>query len=275
MICFKPKNDAMNLELNLDIKLYYCGTGDCENNFSWGPGIKDHYKLHFIHSGSGILKVGDESFMLSKGHGFLISPDILTSYKPSEEDPWNYSWVAFNGMNAENYMNRANLGPHNSIFHISSEDAVSTCINDIFSSVDSEKTMDLKALSSFYQLLSILIDTQGIEKTSQKQQDSYVKAAIEFIDTNYSRKITIEEVARYVGINRKYLSRLFSELLNVSPQNYLVQFRLQKAVELLHASTLSIHEISTSVGYDDPFLFSKVFKKYKGCSPKSYRALSA
>jgi hypothetical protein len=45
MLCFKPENDNINLELNLDIKLYYCGTGDCENNFSRGPGIKDHYKL--------------------------------------------------------------------------------------------------------------------------------------------------------------------------------------------------------------------------------------
>jgi AraC-like DNA-binding protein len=274
MICFKPKNDNINLELNLDMKLYYCGTGDCENDFSWGPGIKDHYKLHFIHSGRGIFKAGDTTYHLEKGQGFLICPNVIVSYKPDPLDPWNYSWVAFNGLNAENYLSRASLTSGNPIYKSSQEDHINRCFQAIFDSVQCERSMDLKALSSFYDILSTLIEevslTKG-ERLSSKPQDIYVKQAIEFIDTNYSRKISIEEIAGYIGINRKYLSRLFSEMLNVSPQNYLVNFRMQKACDLLSASSLSINEISNSIGYDDPFLFSKVFKKYKGLSPKSYR----
>lgn len=274
MICFKPKNENINLELNLDMKLYYCGTGDCENNFSWGPGIKDHYKLHFVHSGKGFFKIGENSYHLSKGQGFLVSPDIIVSYRPDPEDPWNYSWVAFNGLNAENYLNRAHLNINNPIYSSARENDINECFHAIFSSVNCEKSMDIKSLSAFYELLSIIIEEvheQEPERASTKHQEFYIKAAIEFIDTNYSRKISIEEIARYVGINRKYLSRLFSEILNVSPQNYLVNFRLQRALELLMSTSLSINEISTSVGYNDPFLFSKVFKKYKGVSPKAYR----
>lgn len=274
MICFKPKNENINLELNLDIKLYYCGTGDCENNFSWGPGIKDHYKLHYVHSGHGIFKVGDTTYHLSEGEGFLICPNVIVSYKPDPETSWNYSWVAFHGVNAETYLNRANLNENNPVFKCNQEDRIRNCFQAIFDSTKCDKSMDLKSLSAFYDLLSVLIEGVNINNphnNSINHQEIYIKQAIEFIDTNYSRKISIVEIAKYVGINRKYLSQLFSNILNVSLQNYLINFRLQKACDLLTNSILSINEISNSIGYIDPFLFSKVFKKYKGISPKNYR----
>ncbi|MDF2541311.1 MAG: AraC family transcriptional regulator [Herbinix sp.] len=274
MICFKPKNENINLDLNLDIKLYYCGTGDCECNYSWGPGIKDHYKLHFVHSGHGIFKAGDKTYHVSKGEGFLICPNVVVSYKADPGTSWNYSWVAFHGVNAEAYLKRANLSEANPVFQCSKELHLNHCFQQIFDSTRYEKSMDVKSLSAFYELIATLIEETSIIHTDHnlvKRQDAYVKQAIEFIDTNYSRKITIEDIAGYVGINRKYLSKLFSDILSVSPQNYLINFRLQKACELLNNSGLSISEVSNSVGYSDPFLFSKVFKKYRGMSPMSYR----
>lgn len=274
MICFKPKNEDINLELNLDIKLYYCGTGDCENNFSWGPGIKDHYKLHYVHSGSGIFKAGDTIYHLSKGEGFLICPNVIVSYKSDPGTSWNYSWVAFNGVNAKTYLNRANLNEKNPVFKCAHENHINNCFQAIFDSTKCEKSMDLKSLSVFYDLLHTLIEettADNSDRNSTKRQETYIKQAIEFIDTNYSRKISVEEIAGYVGINRRYLCQLFLNVLNVSPQNYLINFRLQKASDLLLRSSLSITEISNSIGYTDPFLFSKVFKKYKGMSPMAYR----
>ncbi|WP_070000097.1 AraC family transcriptional regulator [Cellulosilyticum sp. I15G10I2] len=274
MICFKPKNEHINLELNLDMKLYYCGTGDCENNFSWGPGIKDHYKLHYIHSGHGIFKAGDTTYSVSKGEGFLICPNVVASYHPISEEAWNYSWVAFNGLHAESYLKRAHLTAEHPLFKSTDEDRMNACFQAIFDAINCEKSMDLKSLSAFYNLLSLIIEgscSDNLEKNSSKPQDLYIKQAIEFIDTNYSRKITIQEIANYVGIDRKYLSKLFSNTLNISPQNYVVSFRLKKACDLLTSSNLSINEISNSIGYGDPFLFSNIFKKHYGMSPRTYR----
>lgn len=276
MLCFKPKNDNNNPELNLDIKLYYCGTGDCECNFSFGPGIKDHYKLHYVHNGHGIFKAGDTVYNLSEGDFFLICPNVIVSYNPVPNESWNYSWIAFNGVNAETYLNRANLNSNNPVLKCTNEEEINACFQSIFDSTKFEKSMDLKSLSSFYKLLSIIVDTSELsdqDRISSNPQETYIKQAIEFIDTNYSRKIRIEEIAAYVGINRKYLSKLFSDILNVSPQNYLINFRLQKACDLLADSKLSINEISNSIGYNDPFLFSKIFKKFKGVSPKSFREI--
>jgi YesN/AraC family two-component response regulator len=88
---------------------------------------------------------------------------------------------------------------------------------------------------------------------------------------NYSRKMTISELARSIGLDRSYLGSIFKEQLSTSLQNYLKNYRMDKACELMKNETLSIGDISRSVGYDDPLLFSKLFRKCKGVSPREYR----
>jgi transcriptional regulator GlxA family with amidase domain len=62
------------------------------------------------------------------------------------------------------------------------------------------------------------------------------------------------------------------EYLKTSPQEYLINFRIEKACELMQANLLSIGDIARSVGYDDPLTFSKVFRKLKGVSPSKFRS---
>ena len=109
------------------------------------------------------------------------------------------------------------------------------------------------------------------EKSSTKEE--HVKKALEYITMNYSRKISITEIARNVGLDRSYLYSLFSEYVNASPQEYLISFRMEKASDLMHAPTLAIGDIARSVGYEDPLMFSKAFKKIKGLSPREYRKM--
>ena len=102
-------------------------------------------------------------------------------------------------------------------------------------------------------------------------KETYVRMAVEYIQMNYSRKITISEIADHVRLNRSYLGSIFKEYMNTSLQDYLVNFRINRACELMLDNNLSIGDISRSVGYDDQLLFSKMFKKIKGLPPKEYR----
>ncbi len=274
MICFKPKSENSYLDVNLDIKLYSCGTGDCECHFSWGPGIRDHYSLYYIHSGKGKVTINGVTYEVSAGEGFLISPSIVIEYAPDAITPWDYYWVSFNGLHAETYLNRLSLSLKHPTFKCNNPEAFIQCFKSIFESTHHEKSMDLHALSGFYLLLANIAEYTHARVTSGEmpsRQEHYIRQAIEFIETNYSRKITIEEIASYVGINRKYLTKLFNMLINESPQSYLVHFRLNKATEFLQHTPLTISEIAHSIGYTDAFVFSKVFKKFKSLSPKAYR----
>ena len=93
------------------------------------------------------------------------------------------------------------------------------------------------------------------------------------INNNYSSNIKISDIARHVGLNRSYFSNLFTKTLGVSPQEYLLSLRIEKACNLLEDFGLTIGEISMRVGYMDQLTFSKIFKKTKGVSPKLYRQL--
>lgn len=265
---------------NMDLKLYYCGTEACTPSHAWGPGIKDHYKIHYVHSGKGILKTGGNTYHLNKGEIFLIYPDVVSYYEADKENPWSYSWVAFNGLNAESLINRTTLSKDNPVFQCINEELIRKCFNEMFEARSLDKSKDIKLLSLLYSFLAIIVEEASkvkninlIKQSSSeiKFSDIYIRKSIEFIETNYSRRITIKEVAGHVGLSMKYLSKLFSEHIEISPQNYLINYRMDRASELLKNTPLSIVEISNSVGYNDPLLFSRIFKKYRGIAPKNFR----
>lgn len=74
-----------------------------------------------------------------------------------------------------------------------------------------------------------------------------------------------------IGIDRSYLSGIFKEVMKMSPQEYLLHYRVEQAEILLKETDRKIGDIAELVGYADAMTFSKMFKKYKGMSPQQYR----
>jgi YesN/AraC family two-component response regulator len=123
-------------------------------------------------------------------------------------------------------------------------------------------------------LLSCLIETQGVTPDASGEFEGtriYIKTVIDYVAANYSRKLKISDIAKYVGLNQTYLGMLFKEQLDITLQQYVMRFRVEKACQLMANRQLSIREISSAVGYEDSLLFSKVFKKVKQVAPSDYR----
>ena len=136
------------------------------------------------------------------------------------------------------------------------------------------KGREIRLLGYLYLFFSQLIEQNGSGRyidSAGSRKEAYVRKAIEYIEMNYSRKMTISELARSIGLDRSYLGSIFKEQLSTSLQNYLKNYRMDKACELMKNETLSIGDISRSVGYDDPLLYSKLIRKCKGVSPREYR----
>lgn len=259
---------------NIDLQLYYCGREQCKPGHSWGPGIKDHFKIHYIHEGTGIFQCNNKTYTLKKGQGFLICPGTISYYEADEREPWTYSWTAFNGINAEFYLKKAGLTLDNPVFSCNNEETIETCFKQMFLSIKMKLGRDMALQGNLYFFLSLIIEESRLVEEFHKPFNSkeiYIKQSMEFIKKNYSRDMRISEIAAYIGIDRKYLSSIFKEILNKTPQQFLIEYRIEKACELIINSELTIAEISHSIGYKDPLLFSKLFKKNKGVSPKYYR----
>ena len=101
--------------------------------------------------------------------------------------------------------------------------------------------------------------------------NSVIDEIVKDINLNYNKRIILGTYAEKYNVNPCYLSNVFKSVIGVSFTTYLLEQRLKKAVELLKNTSLTLYEISDKVGYDDYFHFSKLFKKYKGVSPKLFR----
>jgi len=254
---------------NLDsIVIYHSGMEKCQPNHSWS-GLRDHFLIHYIISGQGVFVYNDISYKLKKDQCFLIHPDMLSFYQADSKDPWVYCWIGFHGTKVLDYLNEIGLDIDNPVLSCPNS-SISALIEQIVNHQAEAAQTDFYALSLMYRLLSELRKYSRTQPAYAKAKQDYVNKAIAFIACNYSRSITVKSIAQHVGIDRKYLCSLFKKELNVSPQKYLLMYRMDKACSLLLKKNLLIREAANSVGYDDPLQFSKAFKRIKGICPTAF-----
>lgn len=262
---------------NINLHIYYCGSEECSPNKSWGSKIVDHFLIYYIHEGKGILQVNNVKYDLHEGQGFLVSPNTVTYFVADNAEPWKYSWVGFSGNIATEYLYRANLSVNSPTYTDKNDDGfLEECFENMieFAKFGLGHNRYCKMMAVLYNIIAYLRDIADKEAVKEKLIDSefyYVRKALEYIKMNFSKEISISEISRYVNIDRKYLHHVFKNNLNMSPQKYVINYRMKKACELMKNSMLSISGIARSVGYKDQFQFSKMFKKTIGISPSQYK----
>ena len=84
-------------QTRIALRLYYSGSESCAPGHFFGPAVRTHYLIHFIRSGKGRYMRGNSEYALKKGDAFLILPGETTKYMADEEEPWEYTWIAFDG----------------------------------------------------------------------------------------------------------------------------------------------------------------------------------
>ncbi len=256
---------------NLDVRLYYCGTQNCPPGHAYGPGIRDYYKIHYIHSGSGIFRAEDKTYHLEQGQGFLITPGMLAYYRADIERPWSYSWVAFNGVQVEYHLKRSRLSAEEPIFYSDQEERIQDCFLEMFNADKEGTNKELRMLGALYTFLSVVLDSETPFADTEDLRQHRVRRVLDYIEMNYAQSVSVQSIADELNLDRKYMSRLFKAAVGITPIQYIVRYRMQKARDLLENPRLAVSEVSTSVGYVDPLLFSRMFHNVVGVSPSQYR----
>jgi YesN/AraC family two-component response regulator len=113
-----------------------------------------------------------------------------------------------------------------------------------------------------------LVDEVSDYKNSNNSE--IVETAKRYIERNYTKEISLEEIASQVSVSSFYLSRIYSKREGMTYKDYLIKLRMEKAKQLLKEGKKSIKEISIDVGYADQNYFSRAFKKYYNKSPKEF-----
>ncbi len=259
--------------INISLGIYACGSEIMRPNMVWGPKVLDSYILYYVYEGKGILEVGGEKFSVQKGQGFLIPRNVLSSFTADEEEPMKTVWVDFNGYLAEVYLLRAKLSEHSPIFTYDEDDFFLVKFKEMVKASKRRFNRYCTMMSILYQMFAKLLDiansTEGGE--IKDTTELYLRRALEFIEMNYTTKLTIDNLSKHVGLDRKYLYSIFKKRVGESPQEYLINYRMDMAGRLLENSNLSVSNIARSVGYSNPFHFSKIFKNVKKVPPTQFR----
>ncbi|WP_411348030.1 ABC transporter substrate-binding protein [Paenibacillus sp. WLX2291] len=122
----------------------------------------------------------------------------------------------------------------------------------------------------FGQMMYEILHQLGNE--DQQHMLDPVAQAMRYMEEHYTDPCTMDELADRLGCSTRHLSRLFRKQgIGQSPSSYLLHLRMERACELLTVSRLSVQEIARSVGYEDVYHFSRMFKKYSGLAPGLYR----
>lgn len=255
-----------------DFYLLYCGHQECPSSYSFGPAVRPNYLIHYVLKGKGYYYVNDRKYTIEGNQGFLIRPHELTFYQADENDPWTYLWIGFDGKKVKTYLKYSGMDEKNYTFSCNETDLLNSYVNQMLKHDTLSHYNELSLQGLLFLFFAALAKSAETPYEEDVEIDNlYISKAIEYIEKNYQNPILVTDIANYVSLSRTYLTTIFQQTLHMSPQKFLLKFRITKASELLIHTDLPINAIAHSCGYTDPLAFSKTFKKITGLSPSQYR----
>lgn len=262
----------------VDLSLYQFGWEQCEPAHSFGPAARTHYLFHYILSGAGTLYADNangvtQTYKIKSGQGFLVSPNQITTYVADLHHPWEYIWLEFDGLRVREALEIARLSTDTPVYRAHSKDLRENMVNEMTYIAEHKDAAPFHLIGHLFLFLDYLTRSASplaVPKGS-KLRDFYIKEALTFIEQNFQNDISVEDIASACKLNRSYFGKIFHDAVGKSPQQFLLNYRMIKATELLKLTQLSIGDIGNAVGYPNPLHFSRAFKNVYGISPKHWR----
>ena len=252
-----------------DLKLLFCGHENCKSMNQVKPYTSYCYVIHFILSGKGIFTSGDKSFSLDKGMCFIVFPDQVSQYSADKNDPWSYVWIGVKGSAVSDLLANSYISRQFPIARMKDLGTIHNMINNIIENSKKNEIINIMLSHSYMlHILAELISQTSFLSLNQincmpdRIVNKYIKDGVQFINANINIKLTVSMVARHLGLNRSYFSRIFTKYYNQTPCQYILRNKLTIASHLLLHSNLPVSQVAQSVGFSDSTYFTRQFTKH-------------
>lgn len=229
------------------------------------------YILIYCMEGSGSIYLHSTEYRLSPNMYFIIPRNVPHRYASSEDDPWSIYWVHFNGELADSLYLRELENGRVKAKPIGYNEARIELFDQIYTTLEysyDEREMEMMNLN-----LQHLISSFIYNKDTKPPADNNVANSIAYMKTQLSKAVTIQSLAKQQDVSVSHYSSLFKAKTGSSPIQYFNQLKVQKSCQYLYFTDRSVKEISNELGFEDPYYFSRLFKKLIGVSPINYRLM--
>ncbi|MEN8116238.1 MAG: AraC family transcriptional regulator [Bacteroidota bacterium] len=251
--------------------------------FTFGPHSHENVEINYVRSGKCYLEIGDKVIPFSKGDCMILYPDVNHYFFTTTENAvlvqLEFKMGIFPQMKPNLELKHDLLFLYQLLTHsqklikIRNNIVMNRLINKAVRELNDKKPnfeiLTRLYLAELFVLISRELDNQL--DFADKQNDQQTEAILQYIHTNYNHKINLEDFSKNMGVSSRYLRMNFKKKIGICPVAYLLEYRINKALELIKDQSLSIKEIAFDTGFTSQQYFSKKFKEYIGITPVDYR----
>jgi AraC-like DNA-binding protein/quercetin dioxygenase-like cupin family protein len=253
--------------------VFSLGFEKCNPDFKLKRHSYPRYVIEFVTKGTLILKIKNKSHILKPGTIGGFAPGIPHSYRVQGPEIMEHYYLTFIGNRAKTIFEQSMLASKGSVLLANYLDSLAL-VEKIYNKSTIERSSYSQELCCCYLKELLLEQVAQSEKTGKFSSQSLqtFKTCKEYIDNHFSEIISVSDIAHTCSIDSNYLTKLFKKHTRLTTNEYLKRLKLNKAGHLiLKEPKMSIKQISCVMGFEDPYYFSRIFKKYYGLSPNNYK----
>lgn len=234
-----------------------------------GKGCPQYILIHCV-KGKGWYFIGSRQYHVKQNDFFIIPADTPHRYGADDKDPWSIYWLHFAGNDAGFYYRLLTKGQKKGPVSAVVSTSRQLIFYDIIQHLELMNNTDniIYSCSSIHAYLSSFQNTQI--KLSANEND-IIQQCIAYMKQHLDKPLRLDEISTAVGLSSSHLSSLFKKQIKSSPIHLFTSLKIQRACQMLMDNAHNIKTISYSLGYDDQYHFSRVFKKIMGLSPKHFK----
>ena len=244
----------------------------------------DFIELSFVTSGSVDYLIEGDEYTLKKGQVLISNPGIYHKELFNSNTNCRELHLGLTNVNIFNNYKKdfIDIGDKNVLTLNTYKDEILKTCEEIVEEQKNHKQTSPFMLKSLVMKVLVLLHREINEEIpnlnsqefsfKSREKKAIVETITKYLNEKYTQDISLYTLSKNMYLSPVYISKIFKEIMGDSPINYLIQIRLTKAKDLLKDSELSIKTIAKMVGYNDPYYFSKLYKKYYGISPNKVRS---
>lgn len=258
-------------------QLYLCSLG-------YYPNARGHYTyrkkglpenfLFYCVDGAGWYKIGDKRSEVGPNQFFILPQNVEHVYASTDDNPWTIYWIHFGGDSLAKFNELHAVQKHFKPFYIKSSGEILTMFSRMYKALELGYSTDnlIFANMCLPHFLSLFIYNSKHTTVSPTDKLDVVDSAILYMQEHINENISLQDLSSHYNYSASRFSSLFKQKTGYAPIDYFIQMKMQKASQQLDFSSSSVKDIALSMGFDDPYYFSKRFRKIIGLSPKQYRS---
>ena len=233
--------------------------------------ILPDFQMIFISDGEGVFTSGNLNQKVKQGTLMLLLPGIRHAYKPLLETGWHEYWVGFKGAYFLNLLSEGFFSPDHVLFETGLNNSILSFYDQIIDEVRSQRP--LYQLKTCALILSIIAEvlTCGRRKEQPNYYEKIVAKAKYLMESNIYNAINLPGISEQLGISTSRLNEIFKTYTSMTPYQYYIQIKINKAESLLEQEDISVKEAAFRMGFEDQYYFSRLFKNKTGVSPSDWK----